>query len=137
MPYVNYDAYRLPDGKFDRAGYDAARRANGEICRNEECDNCVFLGAGDPPRECAECKEAKEADEWTADARIRCPNCGHIWEVWVEERGELYEEGIHEVDCSECDTRFKLSTQVSFAFTSPPRGKRTTSHDDDPDDEEA
>jgi uncharacterized protein YbaR (Trm112 family) len=48
---------------------------------------------------------------------LRCPQCRHLFAT-DSEMG-VYEDGEHEVYCTSCDHEFRVSTRVSFMFTSP------------------
>jgi DNA-directed RNA polymerase subunit RPC12/RpoP len=116
MKFTSFDDHRRPDGGVDWDSYRAAQRRNGERCI--DCGGSILFGSGHPEK-CGDCKSVDEPGELRHDRFIRCPYCGNKERVADTEQYHLYEEGEHEVVCSECDKDFEITTLVSFRFTSP------------------
>jgi len=55
--------------------------------------------------------------EFFGNDNPKCPHCGVTSRIDDNEWYELYEEGMHEVTCPDCDLDFSVSTSVSYSFT--------------------
>jgi hypothetical protein len=67
----------------------------------------------------AEKLEALRRDGWGhfwGNENPVCPHCGSAQNVQRNEWWSLYEEGEHEVTCTNCDNDFNVSTRVSYSF---------------------
>lgn len=121
------DKFMKADGTIDHEAWGAARdherriqRENGTTCL--ECGNYISLSqpSGHPER-CSDCKAVDKPEKLRHPSKFRCPKCGVSDGIGDSDHYELYEEGEHEVSCAECGHDFKVSTSVSYTFTSPPR----------------
>lgn len=67
-------------------------------------------------------KRAKEINRhmpdgfWGAD-NPKCPHCGEVCDISDNDWWKLYEEGEHDVCCPQCDEDFKVSTRVTYSFS--------------------
>jgi hypothetical protein len=120
MSITSISDHKLADGTLNWESYRLAQKANGEICSKCGGYTSIFGGKGHPDQ-CPSCKSMDEPSEATHHSTIRCPACGHQMDVRDMERGELYEDGEHDVTCNECEHEFEVSTSVSFSFESPAR----------------
>jgi DNA-directed RNA polymerase subunit RPC12/RpoP len=72
------------------------------------------------PTMCSSCIDIRnDTDEIMHESYIRCPVCKHTMNISNCDLSNLYEEGVHDVCCQNCDADFKVSTYVSFSFKSP------------------
>lgn len=117
---TSFEAYTRQDGSIDWHRYDAARKANGELC--QRCGACIAEnlirtpGRPDVCRACRRLENDRVAVEH--ESKIRCPKCRRIWSGdGVEE--DLYTKGEHNVGC-DCGHVFTVETQVIYKFRSPP-----------------
>lgn len=106
------------NGVLNWAAYHAAQEANGERCI--ECKAFIALGRGYPVT-CFDCREAEKPGELRHDISIRCPQCGHKENGYDKGDSRLCAGGEHEVECSACETKYTVTTSVSFSFHSPAR----------------
>lgn len=61
-------------------------------------------------------KQGDTLEFWRND-NPKCPHCGHDCDVNDMEAWHLYEEGEHNLECPSCDAGFRVSTTVSFTFS--------------------
>ncbi|KKN81504.1 hypothetical protein LCGC14_0317630 [marine sediment metagenome] len=119
VPRVKSEDYKKEDDSEDWTAYRKARIENGEICHVCQCDFIIF------PKgrkwKCGDCKRLEEDQgEVTSRKFVRCPKCGLQWDPYHSEEYDLFEDGDHDSSC-ECGCDFRVSTNVTHAFTSPPR----------------
>ncbi len=57
----------------------------------------------------------EQPDTWS-DEYIICPYCGQAIDPDDESIPEIYEEGWHYADCSDCGKRFTIDTIVSYSW---------------------
>ena len=111
--------YRKEDGKIDWQAYRQAEIDIGERCY--KCGEFILLFTRENKTQslCGACIDLLKNDEVSHHSYVRCPKCQDITNVFGSERYELYQEGEHEVSCSECDCDFEVRTDVEYKFTSP------------------
>lgn len=69
----------------------------------ERIQQCIASGEEDP-------------DTFSTDYVI-CPHCGAAYEqLSYDETSEMYNEGIHDMECDECGKHFQLCTTVSYSY---------------------
>lgn len=119
------------NGIVDWNALEQARINAGESCYS--CRRFVLFGG--PGRSlCGSCKSIRDdSGEITHHSSFRCPYCHHTSTVSDSEQYELYEEGEHEVGCSNCNKDFTVSTAIQYTFTSPALGE--SGGDEDRDEE--
>lgn len=66
-------------------------------------------------------RTTKKIGEVSHGDYIRCPACGSRIVVHDGDSYELLSDGEHEVMCNECEFEFEITTDVTYAFTSPAR----------------
>lgn len=114
---IDQEAYRLPNGRYDYAAYDLARVQNGDFCSS--CLSWLVAPKGFPEL-CYDCKSMKEdLDEVSHDEYLRCPFCREEEEVCYMEDYSLYQDGPHEITCTNCGKEYEITTNVSYSFVSP------------------
>jgi len=117
MASIKINDFDNPDGSTDWNAYRKAKKTNGEECT--ECGRYILFGKGYPDQ-CSDCKEAKEGrGDLDHDRLVRCPKCRNMWDPWDAEDYDLFNDGTHDVCCTECDHEFEVETQVSYSFRSP------------------
>ena len=47
----------------------------------------------------------------------RCPHCGKTYVIDENESHELYEEGVHEIECGDCGQEFTVFVHVLFFYS--------------------
>ena len=47
----------------------------------------------------------------------RCPHCGKTYDIDENESHELYEEGVHEIECGDCGQEFTVSVHALFFYS--------------------
>ncbi len=122
MLYVSTKDHERPDGGLDFKSYYAAQVKQGERCH--QCRNYIGLGSG-LERSCHQCQDINKPGDLRHDRYLRCPKCGHTWQVPGDDGDwcHVMEEGEHEVCCPSCDQNFEISTYVEYSFRSPPLGE--------------
>jgi len=124
---ISLDDCKLPDGSTDWKRYDelkrqefADRKAKGELC--QLCGRLIIWSKGHP-QTCTACQDLDKSEELHHSSSVRCPYCGHHWDVGDSDDYDLYKEGQHDVTCSRCEKDFEVSTSVTYTFQSPERVK--------------
>ena len=113
------DSFKV-DGKIDWEAYRKAQIEAGEICYQcGSLDNLIFSPGY--KKLCHQCESISKSRELSHDKMVRCPACGHSWKVGDNDDYDLYEDGEHEVSCSNCNHDFQVTTHVSYRFESPER----------------
>ena len=111
------------------------RKRQEETDRGEYCCRCgAWIFFPKPPgyrRECSDCKALHGQAETAHKKFIRCPGCGHTWDPFEEGSSGVFEDGPHDVSCEDCGHEFKVTTRVSYVFTSPERVDPESDEEDD------
>lgn len=91
-----------------------------EVCGREfdklpwESDKCYSCKTKEYQSELSEQIKSGESDSTVCEDEIYCPYCGEIYEI--SDDYDLYDEGEHEIECSECERKFTVNTNVSYSF---------------------
>lgn len=103
---------RVNVGKYRQALRDA-----GEACNS--CNGFISHPNGSPTV-CYNCRTLSSREQMANDQCVRCPNCGHEFNVWQHtDYYLLWDSGTHPVECTECNTQFDIQTQITYTFVSP------------------
>lgn len=67
-------------------------------------------------------KEAKRGNrlgslEFFGNKSPKCPHCRADYSIEEHEAWRLYEEGEHEAECGRCSQEFRVSTRISYSFS--------------------
>jgi hypothetical protein len=65
-------------------------------------------------------KKAKEKSypiAFWANEKPKCPHCGHDCHIERMEAFHLYDEGVHNLECPECEQSFIVITRVKHTFS--------------------
>jgi hypothetical protein len=123
MKLLGMDDFKKEDGRIDWSAYSTYEIGIGRRCY--KC-RCLMYNTVSPltKRLCYSCKELTEKPERevTHDDYVRCPRCGHTDKIseWdCDSSVEVYTDGEHEINCSECDHAYTITTHVSYSYTSP------------------
>jgi hypothetical protein len=116
---INPDDFKKADGYIDWDACNKARVEAGEKCY--KCGGFIvsFSNKNKSRQLCSQCESLEEKDEVDHDSLIRCPKCKASWDISEHEDYHLYEDGEHDVTCYDCNHEFKVTTNVSYSFTSP------------------
>lgn len=82
------------------------------------CYECMKLKALEETQTAIrEAEPGENVDTWSDDYVI-CPYCGEALEtdVGYPDFPEIYEDGDHELECTECGKIFILNTMVSYSW---------------------
>lgn len=114
---ISFEDHKDAEGKINWQSYDAAQITAGEKCR--KCRKLIYPGKG-YETSCYDCQSLSDGVSSVHSRFIRCPKCHTTWDPYESEDYNVFEEGEHEVWCSECEHEFVVSTTVSFSFDSGP-----------------
>lgn len=56
-----------------------------------------------------------EETETSCEDEVICPWCGEVQEYDIDDY-EIYEEGSHEMQCQDCNKKFRMTTNVSYSY---------------------
>ena len=113
---VSMKDYEDKNGEVDWKAYRQAQVDAGEKCY--KCNTYVMFSKGFRTL-CSDCISLGDKGEISHDSFIRCPKCKESWDPSYSDDFEVYQDGDHEVHCSECQHKFQITTHVSYTFCSP------------------
>lgn len=121
---ISINDYIDVNGKIDWTSYSKAQDTenkneidNGKYCY--QCNTYIFHQVGYKTL-CYSCDKLRnQSDEVSHHSFIRCPFCSHLESSFNYDLMHLYDEGEHEIYCSNCNDQFEISTSVSYSFRSP------------------
>jgi len=102
------------NGEIDWDGYRKAQIENGELC--SKCGTYLW-GVFGSPQECPDCRGLCISSPVEHEQYVRCPYCAHT--DWVADDYELFSDGEHTIQCSNCQKDYTIITHVSVSFESP------------------
>lgn len=115
---ISIEDFKEKNGEVDWKSYDEAKINAGEKCY--KCGCLIFASSKKYRHLCTECEIMEKDDECVNHSDfIRCPKCRKTWNPADVEQYEVFEDGIHEVQCIECNHEFEVTTCISYDFESP------------------
>lgn len=131
---VSINDFKDDKGDVDWKAYRKAQIEHGDKCY--KCETYITFNRGNTRSLCHECQSLLSKDETSHSSYIRCPSCSATWEPSDCEDFDCYNDGDHDVECPECDHKFKISTCVSYTFISPEMIEKPEEKDDEEEGEE-
>lgn len=118
MAMISLRDFEKPVGGVDWNAYRAAQVEAGERCSLCGAFILTIFANRLGPRQCADCRSLEGTSEVRHRAFLRCPDCGHSWDLRHRDC-DVFEEGPHSVTCPVCSADFEIKTSIEFTFTSP------------------
>jgi hypothetical protein len=131
---VSISDFKTPDGVTNWDAYNKAAIAErqAQIQAGERCYECKghipLYDRGNGPTRCGDCRRAAETDGEIAHSKLRCPFCRAMLDPCEH---AVWDEGDHEIFCGDCEKNFRIRTEVSVTFYSPPLGRGGFEDDED------
>ena len=134
---ISISEFERGDGSIDWKAYKKAQVDEGTICRkcNEYIVSINLFGHKiTGSRLCGHCAALSEKEKLSHPVYIRCPKCENTWSPMDSYDHDVFSDGEHNVQCTECNHNFSISTSISFTFESPELIDFKEEHDDDDED---